>query len=60
MVVLSVQDFESLLETLAILQDPKERAVFEQARREADEVDVIEEDEMAALMRERLERRTDQ
>jgi antitoxin YefM len=56
-VVLSVEDFESLLETLAILQDPVDRAVFEQARREADEGDVIEEEEMAALMRERLGRR---
>lgn len=59
-VVLSVEDFESLLETLAILQDPEDRAVFEQARREADEGDVIEEDEMGALMRERLARRADQ
>lgn len=59
-VVLSVEDFESLLETLAILQDPEGRTVFEQARREADEGDVIEEDEMGALMRERLARRADQ
>ena len=56
-VVLSVEDFESLLETLAILQDPADRAVFERARREADEGDVTEEEEMAALMRERLARR---
>lgn len=55
-VVLSVADFESLLETLAILQDPEDRAAFEQARREADEGDVIGEDEMAALMHERLGR----
>jgi antitoxin YefM len=55
-VVLSVADFESLLETLAILQDPEDRAAFEQARREADEGDVIDEDEMAALMRERFGR----
>ncbi len=53
-VVLSVEDFESLLETLAILQDPNDRAVFEQARREADQGDVTEEEEIAALMRERL------
>jgi antitoxin YefM len=59
-VVLSVEDFESLLETLAILQDPQDRAVFEQARREADEGDVTEEDEMEELMRERLARRADQ
>jgi antitoxin YefM len=56
-VVLAVEDYESLLETLAILQDPADRAQFEQARREADEGDVIEEEEMAALMRERLARR---
>ncbi len=56
-VVLSVEDFESLLETLAILQDPADRAEFEQARREADEGDVAEEEEMVALMRERLARR---
>jgi antitoxin YefM len=55
-VVLAVEDFESLLETLAILQDPADRAEFEQARREADEGDVIGEEEMAALMRERLGR----
>jgi antitoxin YefM len=55
-VVLSVEDFESLLETLAILQDPADRAEFEQARREADEGDVVGEEEMAALMRERLAR----
>ena len=57
MVVLSVEDFESLLETLAILQDPADRTVFEQARREADEGDVTDEEEMAALIRERLARR---
>jgi antitoxin YefM len=56
-VVLSVEDFESLLETLAILQDPADRTVFEQARREADEGDVTDEQEMAALMRKRLARR---
>jgi PHD/YefM family antitoxin component YafN of YafNO toxin-antitoxin module len=56
-VVLSVEDFESLMETLAILQDPADRTVFEQARREADEGDVTDEEEMAALMRERLARR---
>jgi antitoxin YefM len=56
-VVLAVEDYESLLETLAILQDPADRAQFEQARREADEGDVIEEEEMAALIRERLARR---
>jgi antitoxin YefM len=55
-VVLSVADFESLLETLAILQDPEDRAAFEQARREADEGDVIGEDEMADLMQERFGR----
>ena len=59
-IVLAVEDYESLLETLAILQDPADRAQFEQARREADEGDVIEEEEMAALMRERLARRADQ
>jgi prevent-host-death family protein len=59
-VVLAVEDYESLLETLAILQDPADRAEFEQARREADEGDVTEEDEMAALMRERLGRRAGQ
>lgn len=56
-VVLSVEDFESLLETLAILQDPADRTVFEQARREADEGDVTDEEEMAALIQERLARR---
>lgn len=55
-VVLAVEDFESLLETLAILQDPADRAEFEQARREADEGDVIGEEEMAALLEERLGR----
>jgi prevent-host-death family protein len=55
-VVLSVEDFESLLETLAILRDPDDRAEFERARREADEGDVVEEEEMTALMRERLAR----
>jgi prevent-host-death family protein len=56
-IVLAVEDSESLLEMLAILQDPADRAQLEQARREADEGDVIEEEEMAALMRERLARR---
>jgi antitoxin YefM len=56
-IVLAVEDYESLLETLAILQDPADRAEFDQARREADEGDVIEEEEMAALMQERLARR---
>lgn len=59
-VVLAVEDFESLLETLAILQDPVDRAEFGQARREADEGDVIGEEEMAGLMRERLARRAAQ
>jgi antitoxin YefM len=58
-VVLSVEDFESLVETLAILQDPADRAAFERARREADEGDVIDEEEMAGLMRERLGKRDD-
>jgi prevent-host-death family protein len=58
-VVLSVEDFESLVETLAILQYPSDRADFERARREADEGDVIDEEEMASLMRERLGKRDD-
>jgi prevent-host-death family protein len=53
-VVLAVEDFESLVETLAILQDPADRADFERARHEADEGDVTDEEEMAALMQERL------
>jgi antitoxin YefM len=56
-IVLSVEDYESLVETLTILQDPADRAQFEQARQEADEGDVVEEEEMAALMQERLARR---
>jgi antitoxin YefM len=56
-VVLSVEDFESLLETLAILQDPADRAEFEQARREADDGHVVDEEEMASLIRERLGKR---
>ncbi len=59
MVVLSVEDFESLVETLAILQNPADRAEFERARREADEGEVIDEEEMASLMRERLGKRDD-
>jgi hypothetical protein len=58
-VVLSVEDFESLVETLAILQNPGDRAEFERARREADEGDVIDEEGMASLMRERLGKRDD-
>jgi antitoxin YefM len=58
-IVLAVEDYESLLETLAILQEPADRAEFEQARQEADEGDVVEEEGMAALMRERLARRAD-
>ena len=58
-VVLSVEDFESLVETLAILQNPADRAEFERARREADEGDVIDEEEMASLMRERPGKRDD-
>jgi prevent-host-death family protein len=53
-VVLAVEDFESLIETLAILQDSADRAAFERARAEADEGDVADEEEMAILMRERL------
>jgi antitoxin YefM len=58
-VVLSVEDFESLVETLAILQNSADRAEFERARREADEGDVVNEEEMASLMRERLGKRVD-
>ena len=58
-VVLSVEDFESLVETLAILQNPADRAEFKQARHEADEGDVIGEEEMASLLRERLGKRDD-
>lgn len=58
-VVLSVEDFESLVETLAILQDPADRAEFERARHEADEGDVIDEEEMGSLLRERLGKRDD-
>jgi antitoxin YefM len=56
-VILSVEDFDSLVETLAILQNPADRAEFERARREADEGDMIDEEEMASLMRERLAKR---
>ena len=51
--------FESLVETLAILQNPADRAELERARHEADEGDVIDEEEMASLMRERLGKRDD-
>ena len=44
-IVLAVEYYEYLVETLAILQDPEDRADFEQARREADEGDVVDEDE---------------
>lgn len=53
-VVLAVEDFESLVETLAILQDPEDRAEFDRARREADDDELIDEEEMASLMRERF------
>lgn len=56
-VVLAVEDFESLTETLAILQNAADRAEFERARHEADQGDVVDEEEMAALLRERLGKR---
>lgn len=56
----AVGTHEQIMETLAILQNPADRAEFDRARHEADAGDVTGEEEMASLMRERLGKRDDE
>jgi prevent-host-death family protein len=55
-VVISVDDYESLLETFALLEDEEERGRLSRAKEEYARGDVVTGEEMAAIMRERARR----
>ncbi|PDP88212.1 prevent-host-death family protein [Glycomyces fuscus] len=57
-VVISVDDYESRMETFALLDSPEEQAGLAQAKEEYERGDVVTGDEMAELMRERARRET--
>ncbi|WDZ89685.1 type II toxin-antitoxin system Phd/YefM family antitoxin [Nocardiopsis sp. HUAS JQ3] len=57
-VVISVDDYESMMETFALLDSPEEQAGLVQAKEEYERGDVVTGDEMAELMRERARRET--
>ncbi|WP_435112852.1 type II toxin-antitoxin system Phd/YefM family antitoxin [Nocardiopsis synnemataformans] len=57
-VVISVDDYESMTETFALLDSPEEQASLAQAKEEYERGDVVTGDEMAELMRERTRRET--
>jgi prevent-host-death family protein len=57
-VVISVDDYESMMETFALLDSPQEQASLAQAKEEYERGDVVTGDEMAELMRERARRET--
>ncbi len=52
-VVLSVEDYESIMETLALLNDPGDRERLAEAERSIDEGQVTPREEMASLIAER-------
>lgn len=55
-VVISVEEYESLLETLALLGDPRDRARLAEAEESITIGDTVTGDEMERLMRERSHR----
>ncbi|MEV2277491.1 prevent-host-death family protein [Nocardiopsis sp. CNR-923] len=55
-VVISVDDYESMRETFALLEDDEDRARLARAKEEYATGDVVTGDEMAAIMRERVRR----
>ncbi len=57
-VVISVDDYESMMETFALLDSPEEQASLAQAKEEYERGDVVTGDEMTKLMRERTRRET--
>lgn len=57
-VVISVDDYESMMETFALLDSPEEQASLAQAKEEYERGDVVTGDEMTELMRERTRRET--
>ncbi|MEU1900995.1 type II toxin-antitoxin system Phd/YefM family antitoxin [Nocardiopsis dassonvillei] len=57
-VVISVDDYESMMETFALLDSPEEQASLARAKEEYERGDVVTGDEMAELMRERARRET--
>ncbi|ADH68988.1 MULTISPECIES: type II toxin-antitoxin system Phd/YefM family antitoxin [Nocardiopsis] len=58
-VVISVDDYESMMETFALLDSPEEQASLARAKEEYERGDVVTGDEMAELMRERARRETE-
>lgn len=56
-VVLSVDDYESMLETFALLESQEDQERLAQAKEEYERGDVVTGDEMAELMRERSPRK---
>lgn len=57
-VVISVDDYESMMETFALLDSSEEQASLARAKEEYERGDVVTGDEMAELMRERARRET--
>jgi antitoxin YefM len=56
-VVLSVDDYESIMETLALLEDPVDRERLDEAESSIDAGEVATADDMARLMTTRLRAR---
>lgn len=57
-VVLSIDDYESIMETLALLNDPVDQERLAEAERSVEAGKVTSGDEMAALLAERAQRDT--
>ncbi|MFV2198624.1 MULTISPECIES: type II toxin-antitoxin system Phd/YefM family antitoxin [unclassified Nocardiopsis] len=55
-VVISVDDYESLMETFALLESPEEQERLREAEKSLEAGDVTTAEEMAELLRERVER----
>ncbi len=55
-VVVSIEDYESIMETLALLNDPEDRDRLSEAEESVAAGDVTTGEEMAELMRERVRR----
>ncbi|KWX01490.1 Prevent-host-death family protein [Carbonactinospora thermoautotrophica] len=55
-VVVSIEDYESIMETLALLNDPEDRDRLAEAEESVATGDVTTGEEMAELMRERVRR----
>ena len=55
-VVLSIDDYESMVETLALLNDPVDRERLTEAEQSVSDADVISGEDMSRVMAQRVER----